>query len=86
MEPGLETLIMLIGGGVSLLVSTAYKRRCKNCHQHWVFRPNGFTETAQDDAREEWECENCGHREWKKRKRLRLSRLLFGNRYESPYE
>ena len=85
MEPGRETLIMLLSGG-SLLVSTVYNRRCKKCRQHWVFRRNGFTETADDSAREEWECENCGHREWKKRKRLRVSRLLFGNRYQSPYE
>ena len=65
-----EAIIMVLGVGIALLVSTVQKRRCKQCRQFWVFRPNGFTDDVVARAREEWECEACGYREWKKRLRI----------------
>ncbi len=65
-----EAIIMVLGTGIALLVSTVQKCRGNQCRQFWVFRPNGFTDDVGARAREEWECEACGYREWKKRLRI----------------
>lgn len=63
----LETVLLVVGVGIALLVSAVRRRQCQKCGQHWVFRPNGFTDDVGEDAREEWQCEHCGFREWRAR-------------------
>ena len=64
---GIEAVLLILGVGIALLVSLVKERRCKKSGQHWAFRPNGYTDDVGEDAREEWQCEHCGFREWKQR-------------------
>jgi hypothetical protein len=61
--------------GVTLTVVVAlifvlgfvFQRRCTRCGRFWVFRASGFSDEGGRYSRDEWECDSCGHREWKRR-------------------
>ena len=64
---GTSSLAVILGLVVCIvaLVAVVRQRRCPECGT-WSFRPNGFTDDVGRRAREEWECEDCGHRAWRR--------------------
>ena len=53
--------------GVLFILSFIRQRRCTRCGRFWVFRPSGFSDESGRYSRDEYECDDCGHREWKRR-------------------
>lgn len=53
--------------GLLFLVSFIRQRRCTRCGRFWVLRPSGFSDEGGRYSRDEFECDDCGHREWKRR-------------------
>ena len=53
--------------GLLFILSFIRERRCPNCSRFWVFRSSGFSDESGRYSRDDWECDECGHREWKGR-------------------
>ena len=70
MDETTQELLIFLGFIAVFVVPWVFARRCPQCKRYNAFRKTGEQRTEKVfetiHQYDEWLCERCGHREWKK--------------------